>query len=78
MVLIRSYICMLLVSLYILSVPLQEASELPVVLVLHDHIFPKFVNILQAKFCTAVNLYITKFVILYITKFGMAWWCYRL
>jgi hypothetical protein len=28
---------MLLVSLYILSVPLQEASELPVVLVLHDH-----------------------------------------
>jgi hypothetical protein len=48
---------------------------LPVVLVLHDHIFPKFVNILQAKFCTAVNLYITKFVILYITKLGMAWWC---
>jgi hypothetical protein len=39
MVLIRSYICMLLVSLFILSVPLQEASELPVVLVLHDHIF---------------------------------------
>ena len=30
---------MLLVPLYILSVPLQEASELPIVLVLHDHIF---------------------------------------
>jgi hypothetical protein len=50
---------MLLVSLYILSVPLQEVSELPVVLVLHDHIFPYLsISYKQNSVLLSISLYL--------------------